>query len=400
MATEVIMPALEMSQESGLLVQWLKSEGEFVAQGEPLMEIETDKAVMEIEASAAGILSGVTAQPGDEVPVGQIIGWLLEKGEKLPSVQPESKPKLPQQTDPARTDFPEGKDRGPASERPKTGKVRASPRARRMARELEIDLSEVIGSGPGGAILPSDLAGAGASPSPQEIEKEKYHVVPLKGTRRTVAQRTQKSYRTAPHISLSMAIDAAELLERSSGGRRGAAEQQDRLPGLTPLLLKSVTTALLQHPRLNAHLVDEEIREFQSVHLGVAVALEEGLVVAVLRNTEKKEALELQSELKNLVTRAQERRLQIEEMQGSTFTVSNLGMYGINNFTSILNLPEVGILSVGAVSQTPVSVDGEVMVRPRMNVTLNADHRAVDGAVAAQFLQTLRELAEHPPASS
>ncbi len=400
MATEVIMPALEMSQESGLLVQWLKSEGEFVAQGEPLMEIETDKAVMEIEASAAGILSGVTAQPGDEVPVGQIIGWLLGKGEEPPSVQPESTPKLPQQTDPPRPDLPEGKDRRPASERPKTGKVRASPRARRMARELGIDLSEVSGSGPGGAILPSDLAGGGASASPQGIEEQEYQVVALTGTRGTVAQRTQQSYRTAPHISLSIAIDAAELLGRYRGGQEGAAEQQVRPPGLTPLLLKCVTAALLQHPRLNAHLVDEEIREFQAVHLGVAVALEEGLVVPVLRNAEQKEALELQSELRNLVKRAQERRLQLEEMQGSTFTVSNLGMYGINHFTSILNLPEVGILSVGAVRQRPVSVDGKVAIRPRMNVTLNADHRAVDGVVAAQFLQTLQELAQQPPASS
>ena len=400
MATEVIMPALEMSQESGLLVQWLKSEGEFVGQGEPLMEIETDKAVMEIEASASGTLSNVRAQPGDEVPVGQVIAWLLEEGEEPPARQPGATLKQPEQADSPGINVPQAKVAGPKPSPPKSGKVRASPKTRRMARELGIDLSTVAGSGPGGAILPADLASTAASPASEGPGQGEYQVVALKGTRRTVAQRTQKSYQTAPHISLSMAIDVGELLEQPEGDGEGPAGQAASQPGLTPLLLKSVADALLKNPRLNALLVDEEIREFKAVHLGIAVALEEGLVVPVIRNAEQKETREIQSELEDLATRARERRLQLEEMQGSTFTVSNLGMYGIHHFTSILNLPEVGILSVGAVRQTPVSFDGEVAVRPLMNVTLNADHRAVDGAVAAKFLQTLKELIEHPPASS
>ena len=169
---------------------------------------------------------------------------------------------------------------------------------------------------------------------------------------------------------------------------------------LTPLLLKRVAACLLRHSRVNAHLVGAEIREFRSVHLGVAVALDEGLVVPVIRNVQQKGVPEIQSELEELAARAREKRLQPQEMQGGTFTVSNLGMYGISQFTSILNPPEVGILSVGTVRESPVAVDGEVVLRPLMNVTLNADHRAVDGAVAAQFLQTLKELIEHPPASS
>ena len=390
MATEVIMPALEMSQDSGLLVQWLKSEGEPVSQGEPLMEIETDKAVMEIEASASGILS-VAAQPGDEVPVGQVIAWLLEEGEEPPE-QPGTPPKEPEPAESPATDLPAVKDPRPVPAPPGSGKVRASPRARRMAREMGIDLSTVVGSGPGGAILPGDLSAAAASPAPERVEEQEYRVVALKGTRGTVAQRTQKSYLTAPHISLSVVLDAGELLSQSAGDREG--------PGLTPLLLKRVAAALQKHPRLNAHLVGEEIREITAVHLGIAVALEEGLVVPVVRNADQKEALQVQSELEDLVTRARERRLQLQDMQGSTFTVSNLGMYGIDHFTSILNLPEVGILSVGAIRQTPVVVDNEVVVRPLMNVTLNADHRAVDGAVAAQFLQTLQELTEQGPSAS
>ena len=400
MATEVIMPALEMSQESGLLVQWLKSEGEFVGQGEPLMEIETDKAVMEIEASASGTLSNVRAQPGDEVPVGQVIAWLLEEGEEPPARQPRATLKQPEQADSPGIDVPQAKVAGPKPSPPKSGKVRASPKTRRMARELGIDLSTVAGSGPGGAILPGDLSPVAGTPASEGAEQDEYRVVALKGTRRTVAQRTQKSYQTAPHISLSMAIDVGELLEQPQGDGEGPAGPAASQPGLTPLLLKSVADALLKNPRLNALLVDEEIREFKAVHLGIAVALQEGLVVPVIRNAEQKETREIQSELEDLATRARERRLQLEEMQGSTFTVSNLGMYGIHHFTSILNLPEVGILSVGAVRQTPVSFDGEVAVRPLMNVTLNADHRAVDGAVAAKFLQTLKELIEHPPASS
>ncbi len=400
MATEVIMPALEMSQETGLLVQWLKSEGESVDQGEPLMEIETDKAVMEIEASASGILSNVTAQPGDEVPVGQVIAWLLEEGEKPPARRQGFTPKEPEQAGTPAIDVPRVKVAGPKPSPPQQGRVRASPKTRRMARELGIDLSGVVGSGPGGAILPGDLSGKAASPPAEGGDQGEYQVVAIKGTRRTVAQRTQKSYRTAPHIFLSLAIDVGELLGQPRGDREGPGGQAAPPPGLTSLLLKSVAESLLKHPRLNAHLVGEEIREFKSVHLGIAVALEEGLVVPVLRRAELKGAGEIQSELEDLATRARERRLQLEEMQGSTFTVSNLGMYGIHHFTSIVNLPEVGILSVGAVCQTPIAVDGEVAVRPLMNVTLNADHRAVDGAVGAKFLQTLKELIEHPPASS
>ncbi len=390
MATEVIMPALEMSQESGVLVQWLKSEGEFVGQGEPLMEIETDKAVMEIEASAAGILSSVTARPGDEVPVGQVIAWLLEEGEQPPAEQSESASGEPPRADTPAIEAP-GKKAAPAGpSRPARGRVRASPKTRRMARELGIDLSTVVGSGPGGAILPDDLSSATAdSPAPEAPDQGEYRVVPLKGTRRTVAERTRDSYRDAPHISLSLAIDVSASQNETTGQTK-----------LTPLLLKRVAACLLRHSRVNAHLVGAEIREFRSVHLGVAVALDEGLVVPVIRNVQQKGVPEIQSELEELAARAREKRLQPQEMQGGTFTVSNLGMYGISQFTSILNPPEVGILSVGTVRESPVAVDGEVVLRPLMNVTLNADHRAVDGAVAAQFLQTLKELIEHPPASS
>ena len=382
MATEVIMPALEMSQEQGVLVRWLKSEGEFVARGEPLMEIETDKAVMEIEASASGILSNVTAREGDEIPVGQGIAWLLGEGETAPSPavgaprsqQPSSRPGTTRR---AR----ETKTRTRSSAR--RGRVRASPRARKMARKLGIDLATVTGSGPKGAILPRDLEALAAASKTAVAGESKYRVVPVKGTRRSIAKRTSESYRNAPHITLSLSLDVTALQARTTPQRR-----------LTPCLLKVVAAALLKHPRLNAHLVEEEIREFPSVHLGVAVSLEDGLVVPVLRNVEQKGIERIQTELEDLADRSRKRTLQPEEMKGSTFSVSNLGMYGIEQFTSILNPPEVGILSVGTVRPVPVVVDGQVAIRSRMQVTLNADHRAVDGAVAARFLRTLKESVE------
>ncbi len=382
MATEVIMPALEMSQEQGVLVRWLKSEGEFVARGEPLMEIETDKAVMEIEASVSGILSNVTAREGDEIPVGQGIAWLLSEGEKAPSPavgapkpqQPSTRPGTARRARETKTG---------TRTRSRRGRVRASPRARKMARKLGIDLATVTGSGPKGAILPRDLEAHQAASKIDAAAESEYRVVPVKGTRRSIARRTSESYRNAPHISLALSLDVTDLEDRTTPQRR-----------LTPRLLKAVANALLKHPRLNAHLVEEEIREFRSVHLGVAVSLEDGLVVPVLRSVDQKGIEQVQTELADLADRSRMRTLQPEEMKGSTFSVSNLGMYGIEQFTSILNPPEVGILSVGTVRAVPVAVEGEVAVRSRMQVTLNADHRAVDGAVAAQFLQTLKGFVE------
>ena len=382
MATEVIMPALEMSQEQGVLVRWLKSEGELVGRGEPLMEIETDKAVMEIEAAGSGILSNVTAREGDEIPVGQGIAWLLDEGETAPSPpagaarsqRPATRSGTVRRERAARTRTPTPSRRG---------RVRASPRARKMARQLGIDLAAVTGSGPKGAILPRDLEAHAAASKAAIADEQEYRVVPIKGTRRSIARRTSESYRNAPHISLSVSLDVTGLQARTTPQRR-----------LTPCLLRMVADALLKHPRLNAHLVEEEIREFPAVHLGVAVSLDDGLVVPVLRNVEQKGVERIQTELADLADRSRKRTLQSEEMKGSTFSVSNLGMFGIEQFTSILNPPEVGILSVGTVRAVPVVVDGRVAVRSRMRVTLNADHRAVDGAVAAQFLQTLKESVE------
>ena len=393
------MPALEMAQDTGVLVRWLKEEGEFVSEGEPLMEIETDKAVVEIEATAAGKLSNVTAQPGDEVPVGDVIAVLLTDSKEAPPAGP-----APFSLETIHHSIPTDPDPTPLLQeklsrtepRPDTPrKVLASPKARRLAREGGVDLSTVSGSGPEGSVLAADLPRLAAR-QPEMVVGTEYSTVAIKGMRKVIAERMQLSYTTAPHISLSLSIDMAELQQMRQQLNQAAEKLSTPTLKMTPVLCKAIALTLLKFPRLNAHLIDQEIREFKGVDLGVAVALEEGLVVPVLRGVELKGLLQIQSELKDLSNRARQRQLKPEEMKNSTFTLSNLGMYEIEEFTSILNTPEVGILSTGSVQETPVGIQGQIVLRPMMRVTLGADHRAVDGAVAAQFLRYLKELLENP----
>jgi len=400
---EVVMPALEMAQDTGLLIRWLKNEGEQVNQGEPLMEIETDKAIMEIEAPATGILSEVTAKPGEEIPVGQVIALLVpsNKTSKKRQVSTQknhslSKESLQKDSGTLPIESPAQCDEDSVKSPPRNPrKILASPKARRLAREYGVDLSNISGSGPGGAILATDFLNPQTAPDKMSSEEE-YSVVPIQGMRKVIAERMQSSYKTAPHISLSLSINMNKLQELRHHVNETAQKLSRTSLKLTPILCKAISLALLKFPRLNAQLVGNEIREFKSINLAVAVSLEEGLLVPVIRGIENKGLPEIQSELQDLVKRAQQRLLKPEEMKNSTFTFSNLGMYDIEEFSSILNPPEVGILSVGVIKEKPISIDSCVVVRHVMKVTLNADHRAVDGAVAAQFLRYLRELLENP----
>ena len=403
MTKEVVMPALEMAQDTGLLIRWLKNEGEQVNQGEPLMEIETDKAIMEIEAPATGILSEVTAKPGEEIPVGQVIALLVpsNKTSKKRQVSTQknhslSKESLQKDSGTLPIESPAQCDEDSVKSPPRNPrKILASPKARRLAREYGVDLSNISGSGPGGAILATDFLNPQTAPDKMSSEEE-YSVVPIQGMRKVIAERMQSSYKTAPHISLSLSINMNKLQELRHHVNETAQKLSRTSLKLTPILCKAISLALLKFPRLNAQLVGNEIREFKSINLAVAVSLEEGLLVPVIRGIENKGLPEIQSELQDLVKRAQQRLLKPEEMKNSTFTFSNLGMYDIEEFSSILNPPEVGILSVGVIKEKPISIDSCVVVRHVMKVTLNADHRAVDGAVAAQFLRYLRELLENP----
>ncbi len=397
MAVEIVMPAVEMAQDSGILVRWLKTEGEFVKQGEPVMEIETDKTVFEFEAPGSGTLANVSAKEGDEIPVGQVVAVLLAEGESAPQGAAAAAPSVaaPVAQNSASTDGTAQPQ--PQAAQPGVGKLPlASPKARRLAKEAGISLAGVRGSGPDGAVLAADVAQQGGAAAAPSVAEQEYEIIPLKGKRRIIAQRMQQSAQAAPHISLSLSVDVGELkrlVERLSS----QVESETGAPlKMTPVLAKVTAAALEKHPRLNAHFVDEEIHQYSAIHLGIAVALDDGLIVPVIRDVGGKKLTDVHVEMQDLLSRARSGRLRSEEIKGGTFTISNLGMFGVEQFTSIVNPPEIGILSVGAIADRAVKAKDEIELRPMMQVTVNVDHRAVDGAVAADFLKTLKSLLENP----
>ena len=432
MPKEVVMPAMEMDQTTGRLLTWLKQEGERVRKGEPLLEIETDKVTVEIESPADGRLAGVQAEEGADVPVGKVIAWILAEGETLPTKGVSStaaptdapvKEKQPSATPVAQrvasvhgVDIRAVSAQGPkimradvdaylaTQSRAKSKRPRSSPRARRLAAAEGLTLTEISGSGPLGAVVVKDvvaalqLRAADNPPVKQTTPVENENGVkrePLSAIRKVIAQRMTSSA-AAPHIALTLSVDAGPLRQLLDELTPTMVAQGGRRPSLTTGIVRLLAALLPRHPYLNAHFIDGEIHLFSPVHVGIAVAREQGLIVPVLRHVERKGIAALQAELSDLSGRAQDGTLKPDEVRGSTFTLSNLGMFGIESFTAILNPPEVAILSVGAVVDTPVGRNGQIVLRPMMQVTLNADHRVIDGAVAASFLRDFKELAEHP----
>jgi pyruvate dehydrogenase E2 component (dihydrolipoamide acetyltransferase) len=373
MATEVIMPKLGMTMEQGTIVRWLRREGEQVEKEEPILEIETDKVVMEVEAPASGTLAGIRAGPDEVVPVTEVIAYILEPGEKLEEVA----------RAPVREAAPPPKERIAVTPRAPTPeeKIAVTPRARRLAREHEVDLAQVQGSGPGGRIVEADvLALIGkrevAKPSMEAIKvKER---VPLRGRRKTIAERMLESARSAPHIALTVEVDMSEA-ERTHGDC-----------SFTALFVQVVARALRQHPMVNASLQGDEIILYDEVNVGVAVDTKEGLLVPVVKGADAKDLFEIDAEIKSLARSAGEGTLTLEDVSGGTFTVSNLGMFGVEEFQALINPPQSAILAVGAIVEKPVVRDGQVVIRPMMKMTLSADHRVLDGAAAAEFLQDVR----------
>jgi pyruvate dehydrogenase E2 component (dihydrolipoamide acetyltransferase) len=366
MAVEVIMPAMEMGQDSARIVRWLKSEGDGVSKGEPLLEIETDKVTVEIEATASGTLASVAAAAGDDVPVGATIAQILAEGEGSPAA--------------LRPTAAAVGDSAPV----KAPKVLASPKARRLAAEAGIDLAD-LAAADGGPLRASDLAAAGvAGAATPPAEQRGYRAIPLDGVRRRAAERLTASYREAPHITLRRAFDASTLIgtvdELRSSGRRASI-----LAGIAA----ATARLLVEHPMLNAHFADQEIRVFDRVGLGIAVALDDGLVVPVLRGAELADVPAITERIEALADRARAGSLEPPDVRDGTFTISNLGMFAVDDFTPILNPPQVGILAVGTRRDVPVDVGGALTMHPAITLALVVDHRAVDGAVAAAFLTDL-----------
>jgi pyruvate dehydrogenase E2 component (dihydrolipoamide acetyltransferase) len=407
MATDVIMPALGVAQEKGTLLNWLKAEGQSVTKGEPLMEIETDKATVEIEAPASGILTNVTASIGDEVPVGNRIAVILAPGEVTSAAavqdphpriasgagsRPEpstdnSENKPGAEPNPPISPFIKGGSKGDflASETSPPGRTRilASPAAKRIAKESGIDIASLKGSGPGGSVLAEDVlqsttsqAAAGGPPRIKEI-------VQLSPMRRIVGERMTKSKQTAPHFYLSMDVDMTEITRRRNMLKE---KGESPVPSINDCILSACARALRDFPVLNAAFTDHGVEIYSDINIGMAVALEEGLVVPVIRNADRLSLQELAKQSRELADKAQKKKLFPLDYEGGTFTVSNLGMFGVDNFVAIINPPQCAILAVGQVAPRVVPHGEGIAVRPMMTMSLSADHRVVDGAIAARFL--------------
>jgi len=443
MATSVVMPALEMTQESGRLVAWLKRDGETVNKGEPLMEVETDKVTIESEAPASGILGGVLIKENDVVPVGQTIAWILAPGEKVPASSPLDAHSgrvstIPTQTEikeqtPARNisieispvarkiaeehgiDLSLLKSNGRRIEKvdvlayidatrqskPESVSVSstvssptrltpASPKARQLASERGIDITTITGSGPDGAVLVNDVPLEGVSVNATGKLETPSTVW------RVMAERMTASWATVPHFYLIREVDASNLIEWRTSIVSRIEKQTGVKPTYTDLLVKLIGFTLREHPRVNAAWLNGNIQINKDVNIGVAVAIEDGLIVPVIHHADAASISEIATQRKDLIERAQNRKLRPADISDGTFTLSNLGMYNVDTFNAIVNTPQAAILAVGRIAERVVAVHGQPAVRSMLTVSLSCDHRVVDGARAAQFLDALASLIENP----
>jgi pyruvate dehydrogenase E2 component (dihydrolipoamide acetyltransferase) len=386
MAISVVMPALEMAQETGKLISWLKKEGDSVAKGEMLLEIETDKAVMEIESPGDGILAAISAQPGAEVPVGQTIAWIVGPGEVPPT---ESAPTQSGRRSDAAKEASGQAQTAPAASAP-AQEVRISPKARRLAKEKGIDLSKVHGSGPGGEILADDiLAAASAAPSAPTPAPSAAGGLILGPVAKLMASRTTQSWTTVPHFFVTRDVDATNI--RAARERHLALVEKDRGVKLTvtDILISRVGQTLFRHPRVNASWVGDTIQLNPGIHISLAMAVDDGVVAAVILDADKLDLGGIAVQRRDLAERARAGRLRPSDIAGGTFTISNLGMFSVDSFSAIITPPQAAILAVGRIADRVVAVNGQPAVRPMMTLTLSSDHRVVDGAGAAKFMNDL-----------
>jgi pyruvate dehydrogenase E2 component (dihydrolipoamide acetyltransferase) len=389
MALSVVMPALEMAQETGKLVRWLKREGETVTKGEMLLEIETDKAVVEIEAQSDGILAGISANVDDVVPVGQTIAWLVQPGEQPPASSGTAQTGRKMDVRAAAA----GVAPVATGEAAPVAGARISPKARRLAREHGVDINSLQGSGPSGEILAEDIlkiaggpAEAGHYGSQAGVASGVSRTIEPSSIGRIMAERTTQSWTTIPHFFVARDVDTTSLNAR----RETLIPEIERSHGVkvthTDLIVAAVARGLRQHPRMNASWADGSIAIHAEINVALAMAVENAVVTAVIRNADRASVGDLAKQRQELAERARANRLQPTDITGATFTISNLGMFGVDAFTAIIVPPQAGILAVGASKDRVVAVDGLIGVRPMMTITLSSDHRVVDGASVARFL--------------
>lgn len=409
MASRVLMPKLTDTMEAGVLLRWYKQEGDSVESGDVLAEIETDKAIMDLEAYASGKLRKVLVPEGAHVPAGALIAVIARDDEDIAPLlasEPPAEQKPPQPAHQPRPPTALLRPTSPVSEpvREPEKTVKASPLARKLAAQMGVDLSRVAGTGPQGRITKADVERAAgqaeveqpaiseqsAEPSPLAISET---AVPLSPMRRAIARKMVQSKAPVPHFYVSAEIAMDRCLDLQA---QLQSEWSKAAPSLTAILIKACTRALRKVPALNASFIDDRIVRHNEFHIGIAVGLEDGLIVPVLRNCERKSLRRIGTESRQLIDKARSRRIQPEEYTGATFSLSNLGMFGVDSFIAVITPPEAAVLAVGSITPRPVVRDGQVVTRPTMRVTLSCDHRVTDGVQAARFLQAFREAVERP----
>lgn len=407
MATAVTMPLLGLTMESGTIVEWMKKEGDPVHEGDILFTVETDKSVMEVEAKVSGTLLKILKAPGEAVPVTHVIGYIGAPGEAVPGETGQPAVLSGRDTTTEAAAAPHPVERAQEDER-----IKASPAARKLAKELGVPIGRVTGTGPGGRITREDVersaaapiaapaAAPAAPPLPQPAaavpSKRERARTPLTGKRKVAARRLTESKTTAPHFYLTVDIDMTKGIElREALIARSEAEDLSR-PSFTDIFIKAAGIALREFPAVNASLDSDTIVQYEDVNVGFAVALDDGLVVPVVSQADRLSIFEVARTTQELEARAKTKGLVPGDYGHGTFTISNLGMFGVDNFTAIINPPEAAILAVGRIKKVPVVLDDQVVVRSLATVTLSSDHRVIDGAIAARFLGRLRRILEQP----
>ncbi|MDH5363213.1 MAG: 2-oxo acid dehydrogenase subunit E2 [Aigarchaeota archaeon] len=395
MVVEVIMPKLGQTMEEGKIIKWLKKEGERVEKGEPLIEIETDKTILEVEARGSGVLRKILAREDDVVPVTKTIGYIAEEGEAIPE-EAAPAPTAPIPTATA--------TKTPSMEKPKvkTARIKASPLAKKIAEEKGIDLSRVTGTGPGGRITKDDVLSHLASkaavtaPTLAPTLAEELEAIPMSGMRKAIAKKMVYSKTNIPHFYVSTEVDMTEAAKM----RQNLIPEIEAKTGVrlsfTHVLIRSVAMALKEFPQINAIYDNGNIKLAKEINIGIAVGLEEGLIVPVLKGADRMDLIQIASKTSRLVAKTREKRLREDEFVGGTFTISNMGAFDVDSFIAIINPPETAILAVGRTKEKPAVVEGRIEVRSMMTITLSADHRIVDGVLAAKFLQRIKATLEAP----
>jgi len=391
MAIRVVMPALEMAQETGKLLAWRKNEGEPVTKGEPLLEIETDKAVVEVESPGDGVLAGITAKVGDEIPVGQTIAWLVKPGEQPPAASEAKSPSARATSAPAHA----AAASAPAVAATSAVVPQISPKARRLAKELGVDFTNIRGTGPDGVITAEDVQAVAdrksAAPAPLEAAAE-----PLSPVARLMAERSTQSWTQVPHFFVVRDVDATALLSAQKNLAPVVEQKHGVRPSITDLLVALAARVLVKHPRINAKWKDGTIHLNKDVNISVAMAVKDGVVNVVIHNAHTTHLANISVQRQELTELARANRLRPADIAGGTFTISNLGMFKVDAFTAIIPPAQAAILAVGRISERVVVIDGKPAVRPMMTLTLSSDHRVIDGARAAEFLGELAAAITEP----